>query len=123
LKFLLNMNLPRQLGRMLEAAGHSWRHAGDIGLRKAEDVVVVAAAKASQEVIVTHDLDYGTLLAFSGEVTPSVIILRQRNTHPQRLYEALARTEERWLEAVERGAIVIVEDDVLRIRMLPIGRP
>jgi predicted nuclease of predicted toxin-antitoxin system len=108
---------------MLEAAGHRWRHAGDIGLPKAEDVVVVAAARASQEVIVTHDLDYGTLLAFSGHVSPSVIILRQRNTHPHRLYEALARTEERWLEAVGKGAIVIVEDDVLRIRMLPIGRP
>lgn len=37
MKFLLNMNLPRALGEALEGVGHEIRHAGDIGLSRAED--------------------------------------------------------------------------------------
>ncbi len=43
MKFLLNMNLPRALGRMLAPAGHEWRHAGDIGMARASDVNILAA--------------------------------------------------------------------------------
>jgi predicted nuclease of predicted toxin-antitoxin system len=45
------------------------------------------AAKAGGEVIVTHDLDYGHLLAFSGEADQSVIIFRLRNAHPDALLD------------------------------------
>lgn len=85
MKFLLNMNLPRVLGRRLVAAGHPCRHAGDIGLGGARDVEIMAEAGRNHEIILTHDLDYGHLLAFSGETAPSVIIFRRRNTHPARL--------------------------------------
>jgi hypothetical protein len=36
-KFLLNMNVPRELGPMLASAGHEWQHVGDIGLAHATD--------------------------------------------------------------------------------------
>jgi predicted nuclease of predicted toxin-antitoxin system len=77
-KLLLNMNLPPELGPLLAAAGHPCRHARDIGLARAEDPEIIVAAKAGGEVIVTHDLDYGNLLAFSGEAHPWVIIFRVR---------------------------------------------
>jgi predicted nuclease of predicted toxin-antitoxin system len=38
LKFLLKVNLPRGLGRMLESAGHEWRHVGDTEMARAADV-------------------------------------------------------------------------------------
>ena len=44
MKFLLNMNLPRVLGRRLVAAGHPCRHVGDIGLGEASDVEIIVAA-------------------------------------------------------------------------------
>lgn len=31
MKFLLNMNLPRELGRLLTHYGHTYHHVGDIG--------------------------------------------------------------------------------------------
>jgi len=67
MRFLHNMNIPRELGRKLEAQGHSWRHVGNIGMFRANDVAIIEEARAKSEVIVTHDLDYGHLLAFSGE--------------------------------------------------------
>jgi len=122
LKFLLNMNLPRLLGRLLEAAGHTWRHVADVGLYKAADQEILAVAKASQEVVITHDLDYGQLLAFSGDTWPSVIIVRQRNIHPRALFETITRNWEGLRPALEAGAVVIIEEGALRIRSLPIGR-
>jgi predicted nuclease of predicted toxin-antitoxin system len=73
------------------------------------------------EVIVTHDLDFGYILASSGSIRPSVVILRQRNVHPQKLYHSITTTAESWASAVAEGAIVILEDGALRIRPLPIS--
>lgn len=121
MKFLLNMNVARELGRRLTAQGHTYRHVGDIGMARASDTVIVQEAKANQEVVITNDLDYGNLLAFSGESAPSVIIFRVRNTQPANLFVRITKT---WTE-IERplleGAIVVLEDAALRIRKLPIA--
>ena len=65
MKFLLNMNLPRRLSGFLSEAGHTCRHAGDIGLAETPDRDIIVVAQGTGEVILTHDLDYGGLLAFS----------------------------------------------------------
>ncbi|MBM3236239.1 hypothetical protein FJZ31_08065 [Candidatus Poribacteria bacterium] len=120
MRFLLNMNLPRELGKRLNAEGHECRHVGDIGMAQADDAAIVEEARGNKETIVTHDLDYGHLLAFSGEPAPSVIIFRLRNTHPDNLF---ARIMSKWSEiekSLVEGAIVVLEDATLRIRRLPI---
>ena len=61
MKFLLNMNMPRELGRQLAAKGHEWRHVRDIAMARASDVAILEEARKSQDVVVTHDLDYGHL--------------------------------------------------------------
>jgi predicted nuclease of predicted toxin-antitoxin system len=122
MRFLLNMNLPRDLGMHLAAEGHACRHVGDIGMAQASDVAIIEEARAHQEVVVTHDLDYGHLLAFSGHAVPSVIIIRMRNTHPKnlfaRIHSALPEIEQPLLD----GAIVTLEDANLRVRRLPVTR-
>lgn len=68
----------------------------------------------------THDLDYGHLLAFSGESAPSVIILRLRDL---RTDEIMSRLDAVWREiesVLVEGAIVSLSDKSLRIRTLPI---
>jgi len=116
------MNLPRQLGRLLAGRGHGWRHVADIGFYKAMDKEILAEAKIRGEVILTHDLDYGTLLAFSGESEPSVAIFRQSDILPSALFESMMRNWHECGPALEAGAIVIFEDTAIRIRPLPIGR-
>lgn len=122
MKFLLNMNAPPQLGRLLQQDGHAWRHVATLGMAKATDAEIIVEARGNQEVIITHDLDYGHLLAFSGEPSPSVIIFRVRNTQPSHLH---SRITSAWTE-IERplhdGAIVTMEDATMRIRRLPISR-
>jgi len=119
-KFLLNMNVPRKLGRRLTSEGHECRHVGDIGMAQVSDSIIMKEARGNREIIVTHDLDYGDLLAFSGETNPSVIIFRVRNTHADNLFKQIVGA---WGE-IERplieGTIITFEDAALRIRKLPI---
>lgn len=122
MKFLLNMNLPRTLVRLLSSAGHECRHAGDIGLSRSSDMMIIEEARAKGEVIITHDLDYGHLLAFSGETTPSVIIFRLRNTHPNNLFAQIIGAWPKIEKPLLEGAIVVLEDAGIRIRELPITR-
>lgn len=122
MRFLLNMNVPRELGRRLTAEGHDCRHVGDIGMAQASDLAITENARTNGEVILTHDLDYGYLLAFSGEAAPSVVIFRLRNTHPSNLFARLMSTWREIEEPLLEGTIVVMEDATLRIRRLPITR-
>jgi len=117
----LNLNVPRELGKRLGAEGHEWRHVGDIGMAQASDVELVEEARRNREVIVTHDLDYGHLLAFSGQPTPSVTILRLRNVHPDNLFDRISRAWPEIEGPLSEGAIVVLEDAAHRIRRLPLS--
>jgi len=120
MNFLLNMNIDRAMTAPLKQRGHVCRHAGDIGMSRATDSEIVAEAKRTGEVIITHDLDYGHLLAFSGESAPSVIILRLRDL---RTDEIMSRMDVVWGEiepTLTEGAIISLSDKSLRIRKLPI---
>ena len=104
----------------MEKRGHVCRHVGDIGMSRAKDVEIVAEAKKTGEVIMTHDLDYGHLLAFSGESAPSVIILQLRDL---RTNEIMSRLDAVWKDIespLMDGAIISLSDKSLRIRTLPI---
>ncbi|MBI3161964.1 MAG: DUF5615 family PIN-like protein [Chloroflexi bacterium] len=120
MKFLLNMNIRREVISPLQERGHVCRHVGDIGMSRARDTQIIVEAKRTGEAILTHDLDYGHLLAFSGESAPSVIILRLRNLQTD---EIISRFDSVWNEietSLRNGAIVSISDKSLRIRVLPI---
>ena len=89
-------------------------------MSRSKDVEIVAEAKKTGETILTHDLDYGDLLAFSGESAPSVLILRIRDL---RTDEIISRFDVVWNEIefpLDKGAIVSLSDKSVRIRNLPI---
>ncbi len=120
MNFLLNMNVNRDMAAPLQERGHVCRHVGNIGMSRAKDVEIVAEARRTGEVIITHDLDYGHLLAFSGESAPSVLILRLRDLGAD---EILSRFDAIWSEIespLAAGAIISLSDRSLRIRNLPI---
>lgn len=120
MRFLLNMNLPRGLCEHLQAQGFGCRHVGDLGMARARDMDIIAEARRKDEVILTHDLDYGHLLAFSGESKPSVVIFRMRNIRLDNLYRRLTQAWQDIEKPLSQGAVVIIEDASVRIRMLPI---
>ena len=62
MKFLLNMNLPRELGRKLAARGHEWRHVANLGMMRASDANILAEAAYGSKEDGTHVVagDLGT---------------------------------------------------------------
>jgi len=99
------------------------RHAGDIGLSHAEDWQIIEEARRQEEIILTHDLDYGRLLAFTRQSSPSIIIFRTRRSQPDQIFQKLIDILPQVEEYLRRGSIVIVEDQIIRIRKLPFDEP
>ena len=104
----------------LREAGHDAVHLRDEELLKIEDWEILGKARSENRVVLTFDLDFGDLLAASGENLPSVIIFRLRNQTPSsvgpRLFEILSACE----ADLNAGAIVVVEETRYRVRRLPI---
>ena len=72
-------------------------------------------------VIVSADTDFGTLLASERVVAPSVLLLRLRS--PRRaaeISELLLANLDAVADELDQGAIVVVEDERIRVRRLPI---
>ena len=122
IRFLIDMNLPRTLAVLLTQNGYSCRHVGDIGLSQATDEEIVEEARLNGEVILTHDMDYGKILAFSGESSSSVIIFRYQTKEPESFLKRILNDLPQIQSGLERGAIVVVERKITRIRLLPIQR-
>jgi len=59
--------------------------AWNLGMEAAREVESMAQAGRNPATILTHDLDYGHRLAFSGATALSMMIFRRRNPDPDRL--------------------------------------
>lgn len=120
MKVLLDMNLSPEWCEVLAAGGFDAIHWSAVGDPRAVDRAIMDWARAGGHVVLTHDLDFGAILAASRAERPSVVLVRSQNLAPahlgNRVVEAL-----RSLEAIlERGAIVSLDERGTRARVLPL---
>jgi predicted nuclease of predicted toxin-antitoxin system len=119
-KFLIDNNLSPLLADALKAAGHDAVHLRDLGMQAATDHAVLEHARADERILVSADTDFGGLLARSGTSTPSVILIRRlagRRAAEQAVI-ILANLDQ-VAEDLTAGAIVVLHEDSLRVRRLP----
>ena len=76
MRFLLDMGLAPRTAQHLRERGHDAAHLGEQGLQRLPDVQIVAKAIAEQRIILTHDLDFGRIVALSRARAPSVVTFR-----------------------------------------------
>ncbi len=121
MRLLLDENLSPASSRFLIEAGHDVVHVRDRGLTSATDDVVLALAAAEGRVLISADTDFGTLLARSGAIEPSVVLIRRavgrRAAQQARL--PIANLPVVQDELVE-GSVVVLGERTIRIRLLPI---
>ena len=122
MNLLLDMNLSPALAGLLSNSGHDVVHWSEIGNYRAPDVAILAWAREHDRVLVTHDLDFGAMLADTEATGPSVIQIRVQDLLAPETVEALAKAIEVAAPALTRGAIVTIHDDRSRIRILPLRR-
>jgi predicted nuclease of predicted toxin-antitoxin system len=122
MRFLIDMNLSPQWVDYLTAAGHEATHWSAVGAGNATDRELMAHATAGSMVILTQDLDFGTLLALGGATTPSVIQFRAQAVLPADIGPQLLAAIEAAADHLRSGALVTVDPQAHRLTLLPIER-
>ena len=120
-RFLLDENLSPRVCPHLEQAGHDAVHVRDLGLRSAPDDVILATAHDQQRILISSDADFGALLAHSKASQPSLIFLRrQRERRAAEVAALVVANLGSVAEELQSGAIVVIDDQRIRVRVLPI---
>jgi predicted nuclease of predicted toxin-antitoxin system len=119
MRFLLDMGLAQSTASFLTSCGHDAVHLREQGLQCLADQQIVLKARAEARIIVTHDLDFGRIIALAGARSPSVITLRLGDMRPNKVNAILDRVLERFTVALESGALISVTDRGIRVRSLP----
>ncbi len=120
MRLLIDMNLtPRWVQRLTEA-GHECCHWSEVGPGATPDNEICDYARKHGFVLVTNDLDFPQILAFTAEAKPSVILLRGEPLVPElraaTLVSAIADCRR-----TGKGAILTLDwTDKVRARLLPL---
>lgn len=119
MKFLLDANIPYSALEVFKKLKLNAIHVNDLGLGTSTDDQIVAYAFKTKCIIVTRDLDFGTLVVFSKMSTYGVITLRlpfsfNATQIKSKLSEFLDSVDLKKL----RGSITTVELATYRIRKL-----
>jgi predicted nuclease of predicted toxin-antitoxin system len=121
MKFLVDECLSPATASAQSESDHDAIHVTDLGLAGRPDEEVMTAALADGRVIVSADTDFGELLARSDAALPSVVLFRGAEVAPLALAGLMLANLDQVEADLERGAIVVILDDRIRIRRLPIG--
>lgn len=121
MKFLLDENLSPVLRDLLVESGHDVVHVRDLQMAGSTDEEVIAQAATLGRVLISADTDFGALLARTHTTEPSFILIRRAsNRRAEEQSRLLTDNLELVADDLAVGAIVVLGEDVIRIRRLPI---
>jgi predicted nuclease of predicted toxin-antitoxin system len=121
MRFLVDMNLSPKWVDVLEQSGIEAKHWSAIGAANAGDPEIMAYAKEHGLIVLTNDLDFGSILAATGGDAPSVVQLRADDCRVESIGEVVIRSIVQAQDQIAAGALVTIETSKLRITSLPIG--
>lgn len=122
MKFLADMGISPKAVSHLNQQGHDAVHLIDENLHRLPDPDILSKSRSEGRILLTHDLDFGELMAASGTRLPSVIIFRLGNMAAANVNRHLDLILEQYAEELEQGAILSITENRVRIRRLPIDR-
>ena len=120
MKILVDMNLTPVWVEFFAEHSIESVHWSTIGDPKADDPEIMEYARSKGYVVFTHDLDFGTALALTHAVGPSVVQARVEDPIPSVIGEAVVAAVVEHADHLRRGALITLDPDRLRARILPI---
>jgi predicted nuclease of predicted toxin-antitoxin system len=122
MRILIDMNLsPAWVGRLV-VAGFEAAHWSTIGAANASDKEIMKHAKVEGYIVLTHDLDFSSILAATNGGKPSVIQVRSDDVSPDAIGEPVIRALHQMATELEAGALLSIDPVRVRIRLLPLRR-
>ena len=80
----------------------------------------MAFAAANDYVVLTHDLDFGAILAATQGEKPSVVQIRAEDVSPDVIGATVVSALRQMADELELGALVTVDPSRTRLRVLPL---
>jgi len=121
-QIVIDMNLSIEWVAAFAVRGWTAVHWSTIGDIRAPDHEIMAWAVDHGVIVFTHDLDFGTILATTQATAPSVIQVRAQNILPEHLADLVCSALDKYADEIHQGAIVVVNEQNRRVRLLPLRR-
>jgi predicted nuclease of predicted toxin-antitoxin system len=121
MRLLIDMNLTPRWVAALNRVGYATVHWSAVGPIGAADSTICEYARDHGFVLITNDLDFPRILAYTSNSKPSVILLRGEPLVPEVRGEALIGAIVECAAELESGAILSVDwSGRPRARLLPL---
>ena len=120
MKLLVDMNLSPRWVKVLVDAGIEAAHWSAIGAKNAPDSEIMAYANINNYVVLTHDLDFGAILAATHGEKPSVVQIRAEDISPGVIGLQVIAAVRQMAPELEEGALLTVDPNRTRLRVLPL---
>ncbi len=120
MRLLIDMNLSPRWFHYLDAVKFEAVHWSLVGALDATDAEIMAYAEEHDFVVLTHDLDFGAILATTRGKKPSVIQIRSEDVNPDVIGDQVVTAIRQMASELEAGALISVEPARTRIRILPL---
>jgi predicted nuclease of predicted toxin-antitoxin system len=80
----------------------------------------MAYASANDYIVLTHDLDFGAILAATQGEKPSVVQIRAEDVSPDLIGKQVIVALRQMASELEEGALITVDPKRARLRVLPL---
>lgn len=117
MRFVIDEDMPRSTGRMLQKLGYDVKDIRDHGLRGANDEAIFQFAQKSRAVLITGDLGFGNILHFPIGSHFGIVVTRFPNE--MATSEMNRQLAERLRELTDdqfTGHLLVIEPGKVRIR-------
>ena len=120
MKILIDMNLSPRWTTIFASHGIEAVHWSTVGAVSASDLEIFEYAHNNNFTILTHDLDFSAILAANRRNKPSLIQLRTGDIIPDKAAALVINALQVAASEIETGAILTIELNKARLRILPL---
>lgn len=120
MKLLIDMNLSPFWVERLHTAGLLAVHWSAVGSAHASDAAIMAYAAEHDYVVLTHDLDFGAILAATQRTKPSVVQIRADDLSAAAIAVPLIAALRQMAPELDAGALLTIDPGRTRLSLLPL---